>query len=70
MLKKSSVSIAKDRLKVLVTSDRVQCQPDAYDNICRELYSVLSKYMEFTEDNFSVEIKREHILIHFSGEET
>ena len=69
MLKKSSVSIAKNRLKLLVTSDRVQCMPDSYDNICRELYGVLSKYMELTEDNFQVEIERTHILIHFTGEE-
>ena len=28
MLKQSSVSVAKNRLKALVTSDRVQCLPD------------------------------------------
>lgn len=70
MLKKSSVSIAKNRLKVLVTSDRVQCAPAAYDNICRELYRALSKYMELTEDEFDVEITRTHILIKIAGEET
>lgn len=68
MLRKSSVSIAKERLKFLVTSDRVHCLPDAYDNICRELYKTLSKYMKLTEDNFDVEITRTHILIHISGE--
>lgn len=70
MLKKSSVSIAKNRLKLLVTSDRVQCMPESYENIRRELYGVLSKYMELTEDNFQVEIGRTNILIHFTGEET
>ena len=49
MLKKSSVVIAKDRLKALVVSDRVSCIPGAYENICRELYESLSKYMELTE---------------------
>lgn len=68
MFRKSSVSIAKERLKFLVTSDRVHCLPDAYDNICRELYKTLSKYMKITEDNFDVEITRTHILIHISGE--
>ncbi|MDE6937371.1 MAG: cell division topological specificity factor MinE, partial [Lachnospiraceae bacterium] len=38
MLRKSSVSIAKDRVKALVVSDRVHCTPDVYDNICRELF--------------------------------
>lgn len=50
MLKKSSVFVAKNRLKALVTSDRVKCTPDSYDKICRELYETLSKYVEFTEE--------------------
>ena len=64
MLKKSSVFVAKNRLKALVTSDRVKCTPDSYDKICRELYETLSKYMDF-----KVEIFRTQILISFSGEE-
>ena len=43
MLKQSSVSVAKNRLKALVTSDRVQCLPDSYESICRELYETISK---------------------------
>ena len=43
MLRKSSVSIAKDRVKALVVSDRVHCTPDVYDNICRERFGSLSK---------------------------
>ena len=39
MLKSSSVSIAKNRLRALVVSDRVQCTPSVYDHICRELIS-------------------------------
>ena len=37
MLRKSSVSIAKDRIKALIISDRVYCTPDAYENICRRV---------------------------------
>lgn len=69
MLNRSSVLVAKNRLKSLVISDRVQCAPDSYDNICRELYEVLSKYMEITEEDLHIEISRTHILISFSGEE-
>ena len=69
MLKKSSVFVAKNRLKALVTSDRVKFTPDSYDKICRELYETLSKYVEFTEEDFKVEIFRTQILISFSGEE-
>lgn len=70
MLKKSSVSVAKNRLKTLVTSDRVKCSPNDYDNICRELYSSLSKYLKLTEENFKVDICRTYILITFAGDET
>ncbi len=70
LLKRSSVAVAKSRLKTLVTSDRVCCAPGDYDNICRELFSSLSKYMELSEDDFRVEICRTHILITFAGDET
>lgn len=69
MLRKSSVSIAKDRIKALIISDRVHCTPGAYENICRELYSSLSKYMELTEDDFRVDINRTQVIITFAGEE-
>lgn len=69
MLKRSSVSIAKDRLKVLVISDRVHCQPDAYDRIQQELYQTLSKYIELTPEAFDVSITRTHIHIKLTGEE-
>ena len=69
MLKQSSVSVAKNRLKALVTCDRVQFLPDSYEIFCRELYETISKYIEITEDEFQVEIERTHIYINFLGEE-
>ena len=62
MLKNSSVSIAKNRLRTLVIS--------AYEHICKDLYETLSKYMELTEDDFQVEINRSQIVIKIAGEET
>lgn len=70
MLGSSSVSVAKSRLKTLVTSDRVCCAPCDYDKICRELYSSLSKYIEITEEAFKVDICRNYIRITFAGDET
>ena len=35
--KTSSVFIAKDRLKVLLVSDRVNCTPDTFENIAAEI---------------------------------
>ena len=68
MVKKSSVFIAKNRLKQLVSSDRMLCIPDSYETLSSELYKILSKYIDISEDSFRMEIKRTHILIHFSGE--
>lgn len=68
MRKRSSVSIAKNRLKTLVLSDRVHCIPSTYDKIQRELYEALSKYMELTEDDFHVEINRTQVVITFAGD--
>ena len=56
MLRKSSVSIARDRVKALVVSDRV--------------HSALTKYIEFTEDDFQVNINRTQVIITFAGEES
>lgn len=68
MPRKSSVSVARNRLRTLITSDRVQCTPEAGEEMRRELYETLSKYIELTEDNFHVEITRTYIKIDFSGE--
>jgi len=69
MLRKSSVAVAKSRLKTLVTSDRVECAPGDYDNLCRELYSTLSRYVAISEKDFKVDICRTYILITFAGDE-
>ena len=67
MLKKSSVSVAKSRLKLLIVSDRISCSPVEYENISRDLFQTLSKYLELTEDNFHVEIYRTHIFISYGN---
>ena len=46
-LRRSSVCVAKERLKSLLVSDRVQCQPDTYDLLCGELYHTIGKYKTY-----------------------
>lgn len=65
----TSVSIAKERLKTLLASERVQCHPDTYDILCNELYYTLRKYMKISEKDFNVEFTRTKIYITLSGEE-
>ena len=49
----SSVRIAKERLKSLLVSDRVQCQPDTYELLCGELYHTIGKYMKITAVSYT-----------------
>lgn len=67
--KTSSVFIAKDRLKVLLVSDRVNCTPDALDKIKLELYKTVSKYIDVTPQEFDVQISRTNIHIKLTGED-
>ena len=69
MFRKSSVSIARKRLKNLVASDRMRILPESSDVISNELYRVLSRYIEITKDDFKIEFYRTHITIHFTGED-
>ena len=68
MLKRSSVDIAKDRLRALVDSDRISCKPDECHQISSELFHILSKYIELSPDKFHVNFDRNHIHIIFTGE--
>ncbi len=70
MLKEASVNIAKSRMKTLITSDRMQCTPVTYEMIYKELYQTLTKYIEFTEDDFDVKIGRQKIIITLAGEKS
>lgn len=66
--KNPSVSVAKDRLKLLVSSDRISCTPDIWENLNRELYRTVSKYMEITKEDFDIQITRTYIYIKLTGE--
>ena len=67
--KTSSVFIAKDRLKVLLVSDRVNCTPDAFEKIKQELFKTVSKYLDVASDEFEVQITRTDIHIKLTGED-
>lgn len=69
-MKVSSVSIAKDRLKTLLVSDRVDCTPDTFEKIQSELYKTISKYVEIVPEEFDVKMTRSYIHIRLMGEES
>lgn len=63
-----SVSVAKERLKNLLISDRIQCAPDAVDRLSNDLYHTVSKYMEIRRENFDITVTRTDIHIKYMGE--
>ncbi len=66
--KTASVFIAKDRLKALLVSDRVNCTPDTLEKIKLELYKTISKYIDVPSENFDVQISQTEIHITLRGE--
>lgn len=68
--KTSSVCIAKDRLKMLLVSDRVNCTPDSLEKIKQELYNIISKYIDVAPRDFDVQITRNNIHITLTGEDS
>lgn len=54
--KKSSCQIARDRLKILLISDRVNCSPEMMELIKNDIAKVISKYMKIDTENMDIQI--------------
>lgn len=63
-----SVTIAKDRLRNLLITDRIQCTPDMIEFLTSYLYQTISKYIEISPEQFDVKITRTDIHIKYTGE--
>lgn len=56
--KKSSKEVAKDRLKILLISDRVNCSPEMMEMIKADIAKVISKYMKIDAGNMEIQISK------------
>lgn len=56
--RKSSRQIAKDRLKILLISDRVNCSPEMMELIKTDIAKVISKYMKIDTANMEIQISK------------
>lgn len=54
--KKNSGSVAKDRLKLLLVSDRANCSPEIMDMIKNDIVNVISKYMDIDKEGLDIQI--------------
>lgn len=58
--KKSSGEVAKDRLKLLLVSDRSNCSPETMELIKNDIVKVISKYMEIDSEGLDIQITQNH----------
>ncbi|MDO4556045.1 MAG: cell division topological specificity factor MinE [Lachnospiraceae bacterium] len=54
--KRTSGDMAKDRLKLLLVSDRANCSPEIMEMIKNDILEVISKYMEIDKEGLDIQI--------------
>ncbi len=54
--KKTSSNVAKDRLKLVLVSDRANCSPDVMEQIKNDIIHVISKYIEIDVEGLDIKI--------------
>ena len=54
--KKNSGDVAKDRLKLLLVSDRSSCSPELMEQMKNDIIQVISKYMEIDAEGLDIQI--------------
>lgn len=54
--KKSSSNVAKDRLKLVLVSDRANCSPEIMEQIKNDIINVISKYVEIDAEGLDIKI--------------
>lgn len=54
--KKNSGDVAKDRLKLLLVSDRANCSPEIMEMIKNDIIEVISKYMDIDAEGLDIQI--------------
>lgn len=54
--KKNSGDVAKNRLKLLLVSDRANCSPEIMEQIKNDIINVIKKYMEIDCEGLDIQI--------------
>ncbi|NLJ97422.1 MAG: cell division topological specificity factor MinE [Clostridiales bacterium] len=62
--KKGTGSIAKDRLKLVLVSDRAGCSPEIMEQIKNDIIKVISKYIEIDLDGLDIKITQQESEMH------
>lgn len=54
--KKSSGTVAKDRLKLVLVSDRANCSPELMEQMKTDIIKVISRYVEIDTKGLDIKI--------------
>ncbi|MDD5936926.1 MAG: cell division topological specificity factor MinE [Clostridiales bacterium] len=54
--RKASGNVAKDRLKLVLVSDRAGCSPEIMEQIKNDIIAVISKYIVIDQDGLDIKI--------------
>ncbi len=54
--RKNSGDVARDRLKLVLVSDRANCSPEVMEKIKNDIINVISKYMEIETEGLDIQI--------------
>ncbi len=54
--RKTSSNVAKDRLKLVLISDRAGCSPEILEQIKNDIIAVISRYIEIDLDGLDINI--------------
>ena len=61
--RKRSGQVAKDRLKVLLISDRINCSPEVMNMIKKEIAKVISKYIQIDPEKMEIQVSKRKINV-------
>lgn len=56
--KKQTSTVAKDRLKLVLVSDRSGCSPEVMEKIKNDIIAVISKYIEIDLEGLDIKIQQ------------
>ena len=56
--KPTSGNVAKDRLKLVLVSDRANCSPELMEQIKNDIINVLTKYLEIDLEGLDIKISQ------------
>lgn len=56
--RKASGNVAKERLKLLLISDRAGCSPETLDLIRKDMINVISKYIDIDKEQATIRIEK------------